>query len=228
MTGATELLQGWWWAAEGLAMRAPELARHLTAGSWPAEILAALAGVALLVAGARLGRFLACAAGALVGWVAGGLAAPDVHGWLPAWLPPWIGAATFGLGSLLAPALYPVALGLVPGLLIGLRTPLGGRPWAGALAGGVALALLALWLRRLVLAVTAAVAGAILVSLALLAASRQVPALLPLAHRPALLAALTATLAVAGTAYQLGAGVQRGGRPGAKARSRKLEGVEDG
>jgi len=206
-------------------MRAPEMAGVLAAGSWPAAALAGVAGFALLVAGARLGRFLSCAGGALVGWVAGGLLAPEVHGWLPGWLPPWIAAATLGMASLLAPGTYPLALGLLPGMLLGLRTPVAGKGWLGGLAGGVALALLALWLRRLVLAATAAVSGAILVALALLALSHQVPALLALARRPTLLAGLAGILAVAGTAYQLGAGVERGG---ARSRSRKLEGVEDG
>ncbi len=226
MTGAVALLQSWWAAAVALAANAPELARALAAGSWPAEGLATLAGLALLVAGARLGRVLACGGGSLVGWLAGSLVAPHVHGWLPATLPPWIGVAMLGLGSLLAPALYPIALGLLPGLLLGFQVPIGDRAWVGAVAGGAALALLALWLRRLVLAATAAVAGAILVSLALLAATRQVPSLLPLARSPSLLAVIAAALAVAGTAYQLGAGVERKGRRGAKAR--KLEGVEDG
>jgi hypothetical protein len=227
MMGAAALLQSWWAAAMKLASRAPELARALASGSWPAEGLAALAGLALLVAGARLGRILACGGGAVVGWLAGALVAPHLHGWLPATLPPWIGVAALGLGSLLAPALYPLALGLLPGLLLGFQMPIGDRAWAGALAGGVALALLAIWLRRFVLAATAAVAGAVLVSLALLAATRQVPALLPLARSPSVLALVGATLAVAGTAYQLGAGVQRRDGRGTKARPRKVEGVED-
>jgi hypothetical protein len=224
MSGLVSLLQGAWAAAEGFAMRAPEAAGSLAAGSWPAEVLAASAGLALLVAGARLGRFLACAGGALIGWVGGGLLAPQLHAWLPGWLPPWVGAAMLGFGSLLAPWLYPLSLGLLPGVLLGLRAPVAGRNWLGGTAGGLALGLLALWLRRLVLAATAALAGAVLVSLALVAASRQIPALETLARRPALLLGLAATLVVAGTAYQFGAGVERGGRGGP--RPGKLEGVE--
>ena len=228
MTGVAALLQGWLAAGERLAMRAPELASRLAAGSWPAEMLVAVAGLALLVAGARLGRFLACAGGALVGWIAGGFLASAFHVWLPPWLPPRVGAATLGLASLLAPSLYPLALGLLPGLLLGVQVPIAGKTWLGGVGGAVALALLALWLKRLVVAATAAVGGAVLVTLALVAVSHQVPALLSLARRPALVAGLAATLAVAGTVYQLGAGVERGARRGARARSRKLEGVEDG
>jgi hypothetical protein len=227
MNGFAQVLQGWAAEAEGLAMRAPELARVLAGGSWPAAALAAATGLALLVAGARLGRFLACGGGALVGWVAGGLLAPVVRGWLPVWLPPWAGAVTLGLASLLGPTSYPSALGALPGVLLGLRIPVAGREWLGGLFGALVLALLALSLRRFVLAATAAVAGALLLVLASLALSHQVPALLALARRPLLLGGLAATLAVAGTVYQLGAGVVRGQR-GARAPAGKLEGVEGG
>ncbi len=224
MSGAVALLQEWLSEAEHLATRIPELTRAVGAGSWPAVVLAGAAGLALLVAGMRLGRFLTAAGGALIGWLAGGLLAPAVHGWLPAGLPPWIAAAMLGLASFLAPNVYPVVLGLVPGVLLGLRISLAGKAWLGGLAGGLALALLALWLRRLVLAATGALAGAVLVAASLLALARHVPALLVLARRPTLLAGLAAVLAVAGTAFQLGAGVERG----RKQRSRRIEGVEDG
>ena len=227
MTGVLQLMQSWWLGAERLAMRAPHLAAILAAGSWPAAALTGVAGLALLVAGVRLGRFLTCAGGALVGWVAGGFLAPVVRGWLPEWLPAWIAASMLGLASLLAPGLYPLAVGALPGVLLGLRIPIGGKDWLGGLAGGLALALLASWLRRFVLAATAAVAGALLVVLALLALSHQVPALLALARRPMLLAGLAAVLAVAGAAYQLGAGADGGSWLGSRGRSRKMEGVED-
>lgn len=226
MSPLAELIQEWWAAGERLAGRAPELARSLAEGSWPAGALAAVAGLALLVAGARLGRFLACAGGAAVGWIAGGLVAPVAHGWVPASLSSWTGAGVLGVACLLAPTLYPLALGVVPGLLLGSRLPVGGRAWVGGLGGGLALALLLAWLRRLVFAATAAVAGAAPVSLALLALAHPVPALLPLARRPWLVAGLAATLAIAGTAYQLGAGAAR--RGGRGARLRKAEVAEDG
>jgi hypothetical protein len=225
MTGVVSLLQAWWAAAEQAALRAPTIAGRVAAGSWPAEALLALAGFALLVAGARLGRFLACAGGAGLGWLVGGLAVPYLHGWLPGWLPSRVGAAALGLASLLSPGLYPFALGLVPGVLLGLRVPIGGNAVAGGLAGGVSVALLALWVRRGIFAGTAACAGAALVSLVLLAVARDVPALLPLARRPVLLAALAAAMAVAGTAYQLGAGVEPKGKRSAE--TRKLENVQD-
>jgi hypothetical protein len=223
MSGVLALLQEWLASAERLASRVPELARSLGAGSWPAVVLAGAAGLALLVAGARLGRFLAAAGGALVGWLVGGLLAPAVHGWMPAWVPAWVAAAVLGLVSLLAPDVYPITLGLVPGALLGVRLPLADKPWVGGFSGGLALGLVALWLRRLVLAGTAAVAGAVLAVASLLALSRQVPALLVLARRPMLLTGLAALLAVAGTAFQLGVGDSA-----RKPRSRKVQGAEGG
>ena len=221
MSGVFALLQEWLAAAERLATRVPDLARALGGGSWPAVVLAGATGLALLVAGARLGRLLAAAGGASVGWLAGGLLEPAVHGWMPGWLPVWIAAAVLGLMSFLAPEVYPIALGLVPGALLGVRMPLAGKPWVGAFSVGLALGLLALWLRRLVLAATAALVGAVLVVASLLALSRHVPALLVLARRPMLLAGLAALLAVAGTAFQLGAGDST-----RKQRSRKIQGAE--
>jgi len=212
MTGLVSLLQAWLAGAEALAARLPELARALARGSWPAVALAAAAGVVLLAAGARLGRVLAAAGGALVGWIAGSLAAPAVHGWLPAWFPPWVGAAALGLSSALAPEVYPVALGLVAGALLGSKVPLAGRGWLGAGVGGVVLALLGAALRRLVMAATAAIAGAVLVAAALLASAGRFPALAVLADRPVVLAGLAALLVVAGTAFQLGAGPPSGGK----------------
>ena len=221
MSGVFALLQEWLAAAERLAARVPELARALGGGSWPAVVLAGATGLSLLVAGVRLGRLLAAAGGAFVGWLAGGLLAPAVQGWMPGWLPAWVAAAVLGLMSFLAPEVYPIALGLVPGALLGVRMPLAGKPWVGGFSVGLALGLLALWLRRLVLAATAALAGAVLVVASLLALSRHVPALLVLVRRPMLLAGLAALLTVAGTAFQLGAGDSA-----RKARSRKVQGAE--
>ncbi len=171
--------------------------------------------------GVRLGRLLASAGGAFVGWFIGGLLTPAVSGWMPAWLPAWVGAAVLGLMSFLAPDVYPIALGLVPGALLGARVPLASKAWLSVL-GGLALALLALWLSRLVLAATAALAGTVLVVASLLALSLHVPVLLVLTRNPVLMAGLAALLTVAGTAFQLRPDIGRARRP----RSRKVQGVE--
>ncbi|HEX7622730.1 MAG TPA: hypothetical protein VF400_04095 [Anaeromyxobacteraceae bacterium] len=198
-----QLLQRWLVAAEQLAGQFPTAAARLD--SWPAALLAGLAGLALLVAGIRLGRVLAAGGAAVVGFLAGLALWPGFELWnLPAATPAFAAAAVLGLLALASPELYPVLLGLVPGALLGARVSLAGSAWVGAAAGGLVLALLAVLLRRIVLAATAAVAGAVLVAAALLALSRLVPALSFLGQRPTMLAGFAALLAVASTAFQVG------------------------
>ncbi len=197
-----ELLKRWLATAEQLASRFPAAAAHLD--SWPAALLAGLAGVALLVAGIRLGRVLAAGGSAVVGYLAGMALAPGFTLWdLPAATPGFVAAGVLGLLGLASPELYPVLLGLVPGALLGARISLAGSAWMGAAAGGLVLALLAVLLRRIVLAATAAAAGAALVAAALLALSQLVPSLAVLGQRPTLLAGFAALLAVASTAFQV-------------------------
>jgi hypothetical protein len=213
MNAIVATLQAWLGEAERLAGRLPELAALLRGGGWAALAGALAVGLALLVAGSRLGRFLAGAGAALVGFWVGGMIAPAVHGWLPATLPPWVGAAVLGLSAVMTPVVYPIVLGLAPGALLGMHVAVAGKAWLGGVAGGIVLALVAVLLRRLVLAATAALAGAALVAAGLLALAARWPALEPLARRPIVLLGVAAVLAIAGTAFQLGAGVERAGRP---------------
>src|SRR6266702_3919887 len=156
-----ELLQRWLATAERLASRFPAVTVHLA--SWPAALLAGLAGLTLLVAGIRLGRVLAAGGAAAVGFLAGLALAPSFDLWnLPAETPAFAAAAVLGLLALASPELYPVLLGLVPGALLGARATVAGSAWIGAVAGGLALAALAVLLRRIILAglaVLLAVAG---------------------------------------------------------------------
>ncbi|HET9598802.1 MAG TPA: hypothetical protein VFP65_24730 [Anaeromyxobacteraceae bacterium] len=212
MNAILSTLQAWLGEAEQLAGRLPEVAAALRGYGWPGIALALAVGLALLVAGARLGRLLAAVGAALVGFWVGGLLAPAVHGWVPASLPAWVGAAALGASALMTPIVYPIVLGLAPGALLGMHVAVAGKAWLGGVAGGIVLALVLALLRRLVLAATAAVAGAALVAAGLLALAARWPALEPLARRPILLLGVAAVLAVAGTAFQLGAGVERAGR----------------
>ena len=197
-----ELMQRWLTTAEHLAGRFPSAAAQLD--SWPAALLVGLAGVALLIAGIRLGRILAAGGSAAIGYLAGLALAPGFDLWnLPAATPAFAAAAVLGLLALASPELYPVMLGLVPGALLGSRISLAGSAWLGAAAGGLVLALLAVLLRRIVLAATAAAAGAALVATALLALSRLSPALAMLGQRPKMVAGLAVLLAVASTAFQV-------------------------
>jgi hypothetical protein len=208
------VLQSWIAAAERLAARVPEIALSLGARSWPLAALAALFGIALLVVGIRLGPLLTAAGGALVGWIAGSMLPALGAEWaLPAALPGWVAAAVLGLTSAFAPAVYPIALGALPGALLGLSAPLGGHPWLGAGLVGLLLAGLALALRRVIIAATAAVPGAALLMASLIALSARFPALGVLARRPMLLLGIGALLAVAGTAFQVGTQRREAPRP---------------
>lgn len=205
MSAIAAILHAWAGAAERLALRLPELAAAVTRGSWPAAVVVLVLGAALLVAGCRLGRVLAAAASAGVGWLAGARFFPNFELWnLPPATPSWVGALVLGVTALGAPELYPLVVGGVPGFLLGMHVSVAGRSWLGGAVGAVALALLALWLRRLVLAATAACAGAALVVAALATLAARVDRLAPLAQRPLVLAVAAAVLAIAGTGYQLG------------------------
>ena len=206
-------LQAWLGAAELLAARLPELAALLRGGGWPGIALALAGGLALLVAGWRLGRTLSAAGGVLMGFWAGGLLGPAVRGWVPDAVPGWVGAGVIGLASFMSPIVYPVVLGLVPGVLLGMHVAVAGKAWLGGVAGGVVLALAGAVLRRVVVAATAAVAGAALVAGGLLSLAGKVPALDVFVRRQVILLVVAAVLAVAGTAFQLGAGAERAGRP---------------
>lgn len=213
MNGMLALLQSWLAQAEQLAGRLPQVATSLTRGAWPAAVVALALGFALLVAGARLGRVLAAAGAAAVGWLAGSTFIPSFELWnLPPATPAWSAALVLGVVAIGAPEIYPVLVLGIPGALLGMQVAVAGKAWLGGLAGAVVLGLLALWLRRAVLAATAAGAGAVLAVAALLALTAGVPRLVALAHRPLVLAAVTGVLAVAGMAYQLG--TTRRTRPG--------------
>ncbi len=224
MEGTLSILKGWLDAAEGLFARLSEGGALLRSGGWPAELLAAVAGVALLAAGVRLGRVLAAAGGALVGGFTGLALAPAFQAWgiRPAWTAIALGS-TLAVASFLAPAAYPVLLGVLPGALLGTRYPVAGHASLGAAAGGLALGLVGLALRRLVFAATAAVTGAALVSAVLAALATRFPALEVLVKRPVLLMGIALLLAVAGTAFQFGASRPRGGRAPAGERQRLRE-----
>jgi hypothetical protein len=221
MTGIMTVLQGWLADAEALAGRLPEAAHRIAAGSWPAILLAAALGLALLLAGSRLGRILSAAAAALVGFFVGGAVARAIGGPFGPSTWAWAVAAALAVATALAPAVYPAALGAVGGALLGAEFPIAGRAMLGGAVGALAGVVVALLLRRLVVAGTAAAAGATLLAAVLLALATRYPALAILRERPVLLAAAGALLFVSGTAFQLGAGVDSGGRA---ARARRAAG----
>jgi hypothetical protein len=189
---------------------------HRLAGLSPWALAGiALAGLFLLVAGARWRRPLSAAGGALVGWL-GGLVAARALG-LTGGLFPVFWAAALGAGSALLPPLYPFAGGALLGALAGAWLPVPGRGIAAAAVLLILLAGLSLLAARGVLAATAGLLGAGLVGAALAGAGHRVPALAPLSAHPALLAGLVLVLAIAGAAFQArGAGTGRWPRVRAK------------
>lgn len=215
--GLLQLLRRGVELAVGLAGRVPAMGARLEPGSWPLATVVGLGGLALLFGGLRLRRLVAPFGGALLGWGLGALAAPATSGWLPPAVPPWVGLAAVGVASAIGPDVYPVALGLAAGAIVGREVPVADRAWLGALGGAVILGLVALALRRVVLAATAAITGAAALAAVAVALSGRVEVLGMLTRRPVALAGAAAVLAVAGTAFQLG-------RDGRRAGARRGEG----
>jgi hypothetical protein len=211
-----ELLDG----AEGLLAWLPEAASLLRAGGWPLELLVIAGGAALLVAGARLGRVLAAAGAALVGWFTGLAIAPAFQRWgvQPDWVGLSLGSA-LAVASFLAPDAYPLLLGVFPGALLGARVTVAGHASIGAAAGALAFGATGLALRKVIPAVTASVAGSALVCVALAAlvpqpaAPSRASGLARFLTEPPVLLGIALVLSIAGTAFQLGRG-RGGGRRG--------------
>ncbi|HUK65258.1 MAG TPA: hypothetical protein VLV17_00415 [Anaeromyxobacteraceae bacterium] len=206
MTVALGLLRSLLAAAERVLAKVPVWAASLEPGSWPLAAVIGLAGLGLLLAGLRLGRVVTALGGAILGWLLGGMLAPLTAEFMPERFASMSIAILLGVCSALAPALYPIALGATCGALLGTRVPIAGSSLLGSLVFGVFGLALALVARRVVLAATAAVAGAILVSVAALAVSGRVGLVAELARRPLVLGCAAAVLAVAGAAFQLGHG----------------------
>jgi len=168
-----------------------------------------VAGLAVLLAGARWRRPVALSGGAAVGWLAG-LAGAGVLG-LPGGLFPLLGAIVLGGASLLLPSVFPFAAGGLVGAFLGGLLPVPGQ---GPVAGAVALFLVGgvgLMAARLLAAAAAGLAGAAVLGLALLAGARHWQPLAALAARPVVLAGLMLVVAIAGAAYQAGTAWGGGG-----------------
>jgi hypothetical protein len=219
------LVHSWIAAAERLAALIPDLAVQVGARSWPLAVAAFVAGAAMAIAGARLGRLVAGAGGALIGWLVGVELSPLAAEWgVPAATIGWSAAAVIGVASALAPTVYPLATGALAGTLLGLQVPVAGRAWLGAGVGALLLAGVAVLLRRVMIAASAAIAGVVVLIGALIALSVRFPVLEIVTQRPVLLVGVGAVLAVAGTAFQLGSqrsGGARGGKVAAPVAARR-------
>ncbi len=189
-----------------LVARIPQLATGAGLGSWQVAVVALVAGIALLLAGVRLGRVLSAIAGAALGWVMATRypVFANLLG-IPAGTAAWVVAATAGFGCAFAPALYPILMGALPGAAwgAGVGLPFLGRRWFAMVGAAAVAALICFAARRLVLALTAACSGVVLIDAALLVLAVHFPVVRAVTGRPMLLALLTVVLLVAGTASQV-------------------------
>lgn len=202
MSAGITSLETWSGLAGRLALWLPELAKTLQRGSWTLAVLTVAGGVVLLLAGGRFGRFMTATAGGGMGWLVGTAIAPALATWMPTYVPPWVGAVVLATASFLALEVFPLAFGAIPGAIIGYRLDPFGHAWIAALLGASALAGVALLVRRWLVLLIGALAGAVLIAVSLLALSAHVPALSTLAHRPRLLVTVVLGLTAAGTVFQ--------------------------
>lgn len=186
---------------DGALREIPALAERIRALPGPAALALAIAGLALLGAGARWRRPLAVLGGAGVGWAAGMALAP----WLlrEVGVPPPVtriaAAAVVAALSAFLPGAFLFAAGALPGALAG--SVLGGATvglWAGLGLGGLA----GLVAGRAVAAMAASCMGAALLVAAALAVSDRWETIQVLAEHPFVLVTLAAVVAVAGAAFQ--------------------------
>lgn len=177
--------------------------------AWAPGLLLA-AGLFVLLAGARWRQPVSAAGGAAAGALAG-VAAAGLLGLSPSLCAP-LGAALLGGGALLAPALFPFAVGAIPGAFLGARHDLVGHPAGGAALGVLLLGGLAILAARPLAALLAGLAGAALLGAGLLGLDRHWTPLAEITGRPIVLAAVLLVLAVAGAAAQVGSAWGSGGR----------------
>lgn len=193
-----------------------------------------LAGAALLAAGIvaltvalRAPRPLAAAGGAIVGALAG-LAVKGtlaLHFGLAPLTSAVAGAAVVALACGAFPPLFPFAVGALPGALLGVLVPLGGRGVLGAAAGALVAGVVALVFGRPLTAGFAAVTGGLLAGAGLLALLGGSPLARELGGRPFALLGFAVVTGIAGAAFQL---ARREGPAGGSSPARTSLGDEQG
>jgi hypothetical protein len=181
------------------------LAHAMRAAGPAVGFASVVAGMVLLSIVGRVPRVLAGAGGALVGVLAA-LAAQGAIAFNLALSPSVavpVAAVVVGGACAAFPPLYPVAVGALPGALLGVHVPLSGRAAFGAAAGALAGGLVALVFARAVSLLFASLAGGLCVALGAVAVLSKHPLAAELAARPFALLAVALVLGVAGTAFQL-------------------------
>jgi hypothetical protein len=194
-------------AADGLA-RAAGAARE----SGPAVGAAAVvAGLLTLTVFGRFPRVLAGVGGAAVGALAALAARGAIASALGLSTPlvPALGAAVVGAVAAVLPPVYPLAVGALPGALLGVHAPIGGRAALGAAVGGLVAGLAALVFATPVGIGFASFVGGLAVALGGVGVLAHQPVGRELAAHPFALLAVAIVLGVAGTAFQLGRAAPR-------------------
>ncbi len=190
----------------GEAVDAVGAVAHVMRAAGPARGVAVLvAGVLLLTVAGRIPRVLAGVGGALVGALAAIAAQRALAlglGLSPTVAVP-VSAVVLGGACAAFPPLYPVAVGALPGALLGVHVPVGGRAAFGAAAGGLAAGLVALVFGRGVSVLFASLAGGLCVALGAVALFARHVLAAELTARPFALLAVALVLGVAGAAFQL-------------------------
>jgi hypothetical protein len=165
----------------------------------------ALAGVVALTVVGRAERAMSGLGGALAGALAALALRSGImlHLGIGPYVAVPVAAVIAGAASAALPRLFPFLAAALPGALVGLELPIGGRPWAGALALGLAAGFVAAAFARGVGVTLVSLAGGLALAVAGAALFAGRPWAAGIAERPLVLCGLALVLGIAGAAYQL-------------------------
>jgi hypothetical protein len=114
-----------------------------------------------------------------------------------------LAAGIAGVLSAALPRLFPFLAAGLPGALVGLEIPIAGRPWAGALAIGLAAGFVAAAFARGVGVTLVSLAGGLALAVAGVALLDGRAWAAAIAERPVVLCGFALVLGIAGAAYQV-------------------------
>jgi len=199
-------------ALAGLSGLAVEARRLPRLAAWGLGV----AGLLLLVVGARRRHVIGLVGGAAVGAVAG-LVLHSLELWpgLSRFGLVAAGGVALGLLGALVPPVFAFAAGALPGAVLGAEVAIGVHHGLGLLAGALALGALSLAMARVTAAAVSGVLGAALLGAAILQLLGDRPLAGEMATRPAILVGWLLVVGLAGAALQYvqaGSERARGGR----------------
>ena len=168
----------------------------------------ALLGVVFLTLAGRFPRGLAVAGGAVLGALAAvAFRAPlATHVGVSLVVAVPVLATVAAAACALVPLAFPVAVGALPGLLLGLEVPLAGRAAIGGAVGALVAGGVALLFARVVAIGSVSALGGLLAATGAVAIGGARPLAREFSAHPLAILALALVLAIAGAAYQLARG----------------------